>query len=222
MNTEGNSGTFFSEMTACSIRITLSKAITPIPISTSGSRFVGSVVWSPNLRQKPELTAPCARACVWMEFVSGIVTAASGQPYSAYIATTAPQPGGINGGETGAVIGTNASAIGGRVSFLPRNSFNLPGFTNLDFRISRGFTFRERYSFEIRGEAFNLFNSTIISQVNTNAYSLVNAGTGVCGGDANTWPGTAIAPRSELRQLHRRPCTGPGNCRIGMHAVQSF
>ncbi len=148
------------------------------------NRFVGSVVWSPSYGRN--LSNRSVREFAYGWTLSGIVTAGSGQPYSAYISTTAPQPGGINGGETGAVIGTNASAIGGRVSFLPRNSFNLPHFTNVDFRISRAFTFREHYSFEIRGEAFNLFNSTIISQVNTNAYTFVNAGTGVCAGHANT------------------------------------
>lgn len=180
-NTEFNSGTFFGN----------DGVLDPYNIKgdyahsdlDQRNRFVGSFVWTPTYGRNAGNRAE--RELIYGWSLSGIVTSGSGQPYSAIISTSAPQPGGINGGETGAVIGTNASAIGGRVSFLPRNSFNLPGFTNIDFRIARAFTFRERYSFEIRGEAFNLFNSTIISQVNTSAYSLINAGTGVCAGHAN-------------------------------------
>jgi hypothetical protein len=175
-------------------------------------RFVGSVVWSPNYGKN--LGNKIARQLAYGWTLASIVTSGTGQPYSAYISTSAPQPGGINGGETGAVIGTNASAIGGRVSFLPRNSFNLPGFTNIDFRISRSFTFHERYSFEIRGEAFNLFNSTIVSQVNANAYSFVNAGTGVCvGGHTNT----CIVPLSTFQTPITTSSTlyGPRQLQIG-------
>jgi hypothetical protein len=44
----------------------------------------------------------------------------------------------------------------------------------------RQFTFHERFNLQFLGEAFNLFNHTNISSVNTTAFNYVNAGTGAC------------------------------------------
>src|SRR5207302_3930538 len=62
--------------------------------------------------------------------------------------------------------------LGGRVSWLPRNSFYLPSYHDLDMRLSKDFTVRERYHFEIRWEAFNVFNSTMIQSVSNNMVTL--------------------------------------------------
>jgi len=70
--------------------------------------------------------------------------------------------------------------------WLPRNSFLLPGYHNVDLRLAKEFTVHERFGFEIRAEAFNLLNSTIVLAVNQNAYNYVTANTGVCAGHANT------------------------------------
>jgi hypothetical protein len=54
---------------------------------------------------------------------------------------------------------------------MPRDSYELPNYSTVDLRLGRQFTFHERYAFEFRAEAFNLFNSTIVQAVNQNAYN---------------------------------------------------
>jgi carboxypeptidase family protein len=145
-------------------------------------RFVSSVVWTPSYAKKFSSKAVRTLASDWS--LSTIVTAGSGQPYTATIGTFTP-PGSVNGGMTGAVVGTFASSTGGRAAWLPRNSYNLPGWTNVDFRVEREFTMRERYRLAIVADAFNLFNSTIVSAVNTQGYTESNPGSGVCAGHVN-------------------------------------
>jgi hypothetical protein len=146
------------------------------------NRFVGSAVWTPPYAK--DLSSKAARMAFNGWSFSGTFTAASGLPYTATIGTFTPV-GGVAGGMTGAVIGTSASPGGGRVSWLPRNSYNLPNFTNMDFRIARAFAIHERYNFEFRIEAFNLFNSTITQQINTEAYTESAPGGTGCAGHTN-------------------------------------
>src|SRR4029077_20520935 len=145
-------------------------------------RFVSSVVWTPSYAKKFSDRALRMLADDWG--LSTIVTVGSGQPYTATIGTFTP-PGAVNGGMTGAVVGTFASSTGGRAAWLPRNSFNLPNWTNVDFRITRGFTMHERYRLDIVADAFNLLNNTIVSAVNTQGFTESNPGSGVCAGHVN-------------------------------------
>jgi len=148
-------------------------------------RFVGSVVWQPTYAK--DFSSAVGRQLLNGWSLSTIVTAATGQPYTAMIGTSvlgAGVPG--DGGMTGAEVSTFASATGGRVSWLGRNSFNLPNFTNVDFRMGRGFTFGERFRLNFTVDAFNLFNGTIVSGVNTTAYTYAAAGSaGACAAHAN-------------------------------------
>jgi hypothetical protein len=72
---------------------------------------------------------------------------------------------------TGGEVSTFAGPTGGRASWLPRNPYFLPHFTNVDFRLGRGFTFHEKYNLLFSVDAFNLFNSTIVAAVNTTAFT---------------------------------------------------
>jgi hypothetical protein len=63
-----------------------------------------------------------------------------------------------------------------RPLFVTRNSLNLPGRKNVDARISRFISFRDRYKFEIQAEFKNIFNWEQVSGVQT-TYA-VNATTG--------------------------------------------
>jgi len=91
-----------------------------------------------------------------------------------------------DGGLTGAEVSTFAGPTGGRVSWQARNAYNLPNFTNVDLRVGRGFTFHERYKLNFVVDAFNAFNSTIISDVNTTAYGYAAPGsTGACSTHTN-------------------------------------
>jgi len=146
-------------------------------------RFVGTVVWQPMYAKDSSSAVVRQLADGWT--VSSILTAATGLPYTAMIGTTFLYPGSVDGGMTGAVVSTFASATGGRAAWLRRNSFNLPDFTDLDFRIGRGFTFAEKYRLDFMADAFNLFNSTIVSGKNTTAYTFAAAGSGACAGHVN-------------------------------------
>ena len=54
----------------------------------------------------------------------------------------------------------------------PRNFYAGPGYWDIDARVSREFTVKERYKLSLVGEAFNLLNHTNILGVNTTQYSL--------------------------------------------------
>ena len=57
--------------------------------------------------------------------------------------------------------------------------------TDVDFRIGRSFAFGERVRLALLGDAFNLFNHTNVSSVNTTAFTYSAAGSGACGGHTN-------------------------------------
>jgi hypothetical protein len=134
-------------------------------------KFVGTLVWTPNYFHGSNMFA---RAVVNGWVLGTIVTALTGEPYSAGIGTSTVS-GGIDGGLSGGVVSTNASATGGRATFLPRNSYRYPTWTDIDLRLERDFTIHERYRLEFRAEAFNLFNSTLLQGVNTEAYTVSGA-----------------------------------------------
>ena len=147
-------------------------------------RFVGSVVWEPMYAR--DFSSKAARQLLDGWNVSAIVTAATGQPYGANIGTSilgSALPG--DGGMTGAEVSTFAGPTGGRASWLKRNPYNLPNFTTIDFRFGRTFAFAERYRLNFSVDAFNLFNSTIVSAVNTTAYTYAGPGVGACTGHTN-------------------------------------
>jgi len=147
-------------------------------------RFVASAVWEPSYAKG--LSNAFARNLLSGWQASGTLTAATGQPYSALISSTFLYPGSVNGGMTGGVVSTFASASGGRASWIPRNFYNLPNFQTIDFRVGREFTFAEKYRLSFFVDAFNLFNSTIVSGVNTSAFSYAAPGsTGACSTHSN-------------------------------------
>ena len=179
--TEGTNGTFFGT----------DAVLNPYNLKEDYSysdldqrhRFVGSVVWQP--RYAKDFSNAVARQALDGWNISAIVTSATGQPYTAMIGTTSLYPGAVDGGMTGAVVSTFASATGGRASWLARNSFNLPNYTNIDFRFGRTIRFAEKYGLTFSVDAFNLFNSTIVSAANTTAYTYSGPGVGVCAGHTN-------------------------------------
>jgi len=58
-------------------------------------------------------------------------------------------------------------------------------FYNIDFRLGRQFAFTERLRLSLIGEAFNLFNHTNVSSVNTTAFSYLSPGSGASAGHTN-------------------------------------
>ena len=138
-------------------------------------RFVASAVWSPRFS-----VDGAAGAIVNGWTFAPIVTAQSGRPYSPGVnVTNRPLTNALNSSITGS---------GGDSYFIPlgRNSFRQPKIVNVDARLSRRFNFTESTNLEFLVEAFNLFNRTHVTSVNTTAFSLVSA---VPGG-----PGVNLVP----------------------------
>jgi len=97
-----------------------------------------------------------------------IFQAQTGLDYSIGTSGTAPgaatSGGGINGSD-------GAFRIGGR------NGFIMPDTQNLDLRLSKSFSFKEKVRLELLGEAFNLFNHFNATTVNSTGYSVSTSGT---------------------------------------------
>jgi hypothetical protein len=76
----------------------------------------------------------------------------------------------------------NASNAAGRIPNFEKNSFRGPTqLRDVDFRIGRDIIlFRERYKLQVFIEAFNLFNHTIYTSVNTSAYAYIAPGGAGC------------------------------------------
>ncbi|MGB6429548.1 MAG: TonB-dependent receptor [Candidatus Acidiferrales bacterium] len=183
-NSEGNSGTFFGT----------DDVTDPYNLNADYSysdldqrhRFVASLAWTPNYAHGGMFERQFLNG--WA--LSTIVTAATGQPYTAELGgSTFAGVNGPDGGMTGAVVSTFASSGGGRAVWLPRNSFNLPTTTNIDLRVERDFTIHERFKLELRAEAFNLFNSELIQDVNTEAFTYTQATTTSTTCGTGTHPG---------------------------------
>ena len=154
-------------------------------------RFVANAVWMPSFRGISNRTARLI-ADGWA--LSTIVTMSTGQPVTPLLSGT-PSP--LDGGVTGGV--SYAGATSGRAGWLPRNDFTAPGFHDVDFRVGRQFAFSERLKLSLIGEAFNLFNHTNVSGVNTTAFYYAAAGSGQCAGHVNAcfYPNaTFMAPTS--------------------------
>jgi hypothetical protein len=140
-------------------------------------RFVGTAMWMPTFGKN--MSKP-AQLVVNGWTLSTIVTMSTGQPVTPYVSG---YPSALDGGVTGGV--SYAGATSGRAGWLPRNSFTAPGFHDVDFRLGRQFPIGERVKLTLLGEAFNLFNHTNVSSVNTTAFNYTAAGSGVCAGHTN-------------------------------------
>jgi hypothetical protein len=98
--------------------------------------------------------------------LSGILSLGDGRPYSALISGN-PTPSGISTG----ILGVGGST---RVPWAGRNTLTGPGLATTDMRLARALRFSERMKLELIFEAFNVFNRTNITQINTTKYNLVN------------------------------------------------
>jgi len=72
--------------------------------------------------------------------------------------------------------GVNGSGGATRFALLPRNFYHQPSIQYLDLRLSRRFPIGEKARIEVLGEAFNFFNRTQVTSVNTTIYSFSTSG----------------------------------------------
>jgi hypothetical protein len=56
-----------------------------------------------------------------------------------------------------------------------RNQFTSPAIYIVDARVTKGFTFGEKYNLSLIAEAFNLFNRSNIATVNTGRYVIASS-----------------------------------------------
>ncbi len=96
-------------------------------------------------------TPPCITLSITTDPVTGNTTAVCAKPLG----------GGVNGsnGRKG-------------IDFVGRNTFQMKRTIDMDLRLSKKIRFGDRYSAEILGEAFNLFNHQNVTGVNNSGYSI--------------------------------------------------
>lgn len=128
-------------------------------------RFVVNFLWRPDQTWEVPEGAAGKILSDW-QFSGGFV-AGDGKP------VTVNKTGNLPGG-AGAIDSTSLNGSGGsiRAPWLGRNTFNSPGFVNVDFRVSRSINFTERYRVELIAESFNLFNRTNYTSVFTTGYGV--------------------------------------------------
>jgi len=90
--------------------------------------------------------------------------AQTGLPFS--LATSGSAPGSLPAG------GGGVNGSGGRrgIDIIGRNTFRFPRTQVVDVRVSKKFTFAEKYNFEVSGDAFNLFNHVNPTVMTTTGY----------------------------------------------------
>ncbi|HZE69363.1 MAG TPA: TonB-dependent receptor [Pyrinomonadaceae bacterium] len=133
-------------------------------------KFVASVVYNTNFYADGTNGAAHALLDGWT--IAPIFNALSGARYTGTVSSNANTLFGPN--QAGGINGSNGST---RFALLPRNAFTQPRIINTDLRISRRFNLKESVNLELLGEAFNLFNRTQVSGVNTSIYAASVSGT---------------------------------------------
>jgi hypothetical protein len=120
--------------------------------------------WRPQIGKG---ASPVARAVVNGWELSGMVTLASGLPFTPTVITSGLQFTGLTPAYAGSLNGSGGWA---RVPFLDVNSLRASTVRNVDARLGRSFWFNERMKATLLMEAFNVFNSRYDTGVNTLAY----------------------------------------------------
>jgi len=138
-------------------------------------RFVGTVLWRPNLFANN----PFMKYGIDGFTFSGTATESTGFPIVAAMSGTVSNLAGTPAAADGNIFGgamssSSGAATTGRPPQIGRNSQPGPGVRNIDFRITREIPIHDKISMEIIGEAFNVLNQEIVSGENT-TYSAYNA-----------------------------------------------
>jgi len=136
-------------------------------------KFVYSMVYNTHYNNKDN---KAARALLNGWTISPIFNWFSGARYTSAISgSIAPTSFGFAASTTpgGGVNGSGGST---RFALLPRNFYHQPSIQYLDLRLSRRFPIGEKAKIEVLAEAFNFFNRTQVTGVNTSIYSFSTTG----------------------------------------------
>jgi hypothetical protein len=152
-----------------------------LSVNNIPQRFVGNLIIMPKFSIANRIASLAANG--WT--VAPVWTLQSGIPYSYGLSGGTTIPGGAStfNGSGGLGAGsaefvdfqaypqfssTNVfNGIGAR-----RNSLHYASIQDVDARVSRAFSFREKYTLTLSGEAFNVFNREQFTAYNTTAYQI--------------------------------------------------
>ena len=132
-------------------------------------KFVASAVYAP--RVKAGNHAATALFDGWQ--IAPILQIYTGLPYDSNVSGSLPASSPANAAIPNATVsGINGSGGVNRLPLLGRNAFTGTKVVNVDLRLSKRFYLKEKVSMEILGEAFNVFNRTQITGINSTFYAL--------------------------------------------------
>ena len=117
----------------------------------------------------------------------------SGTPPKIVTTSTDPTTGDVTT-TTLTALGAGVNGSNGRkgIDAVGRSTFRMKRTINMDLRISKKVQFGERYSVELIGEAFNIFNHQNVTGVSTTGYTISTTGS-ITSSNKNT-PCTSAAP----------------------------
>jgi hypothetical protein len=132
-------------------------------------RFVLGAVWTPDLYKGEHLLL---KELVNGFTISPLIAISSGAPYTGMLFGTAPNVT-VNGTVFKAVSSGVLGAGGtNRLPNLLPNAFQMPRTANVDLRLEKGFRLSEHRAFTLTADAFNAFNRTNVTAVNTTIYGI--------------------------------------------------
>jgi hypothetical protein len=154
-------------------------------------RFVGSVIFAPNFTIANHMASELANG--WE--LAPVWTVQSGVPYSYGLSGGTSLPGGSAtfNGSGGTAVSAGGGGVGGltgeyvdfraypqyasqdvfnNADYPSRNSQRQANIDDVDARLSRSFSFREKYKLMLAAESFNIMNHQNFTSYNTTAYTL--------------------------------------------------
>lgn len=145
-----------------------------LSVNDTPQRLVGSLILQPKFHLSNKVEALSANG--WT--LAPVFTIVSGVPYSYGLSSGNALPGGSTSfNESGGLNIINFpaySSLAGN-SGLPgirRNSARQAPIKDVDLRLSRSFSLKDKYKLTVSGESFNLLNSQEFTNYNTTAYTL--------------------------------------------------
>jgi len=177
------------------------------------NRFTLSFVYQPTF----SVANPLVRHAVNGFSFSGSEIASTGQPVYLAIdgssifsgstsASSYADDGGVYGG---AMSSGSGSPTNGRPAHIGRNSIPMPGFSNLDLRVSRKFPLHDRMTLDLSADAFNALNQTITMGVNSSVTTYTASSSNFTGTTV-ACSATGAAPTGSTLQGCFTPYAGTG------------
>lgn len=136
--------------------------------------FGSTLVWQPGYFKDRE---KFLRTALDGWTIAPIVMVSSGTPFTATVSGNAIVSTSLPSAQKPTSTGILGAGGSNRLPTIPRNGFQMPRIVNVDLRLAKKFKLYESWSFEVFGEAFNLFNHVNATAVGTRNFSITNAGT---------------------------------------------